>query len=156
MPKHQGSENPNAKINESQAGQIKQDIVDGHPVRVIAIRHHVPESTVYNIIAGRAWTHVGWPDEHTPVSRVCPVPKCGRDTIPGDTVCGDHTKETLAARNEAIVEMRKTRSLFETAKWFGLTPSRVSQICNGDKPRRRNLGLHPFHKAQEGSRSRGS
>ena len=146
-----GSNNPNAKIDEAKVALIKQDIVNDKSVTATAQRQGVARHTVYNIINELAWVHVPWPepqpDEVTP--RVCMVTGCSSDALPAERFCGAHPPEVVRSRNEAIREMRKTRSLAQTAAHFGLSEGRVSQICHGDRRRRSWASLHPMHRAQD-------
>ena len=154
MTSKQGSANPNAKIDEEKAALIKQDIVNGYGAATICALRLVPRHTVYNIINDMAWTHVPWPTEPTEVvTRVCGAGRCEEPAVEFEHHCVAHAPENVTARNAEIREMRKQRSLFDTARHFGLSEGRVSQITNGDTPRRPNSSLHPMHRAQERARS---
>lgn len=58
VPRLPGSLNPAAKFTETQVKQIRQQVKNGQRISTLAHHYGVADSTIYNIINRKTWSHV--------------------------------------------------------------------------------------------------
>lgn len=152
MADKSGEANPNCKMTESQAREVKRLISGGLGAGEVARAVGVSRNQVNGMIYNGTWSHVPWPEDEGETVEVleaeCPVRGCTNRSMRdmdfegrAGLMCETHSPVRIAARNKSIRQERDKGVPYEVlAATWGLSRSRIVQIYNGDKSRNYKYG----------------